>query len=153
MPLSATHSLLLYRATQMNFLKFVCMPLYLAAERALPDGPAADAVAHLEANIERWYGQFVQPDGGSTKDKASTKKLKVAGRDVTLVDIAGTYKDSPGGPFAGGATIDRPGYRMLAAIVEGPDGNYFLKFYGPTATVEQHADGFRKMIEGMVPAK
>ena len=105
----------------------------------------------VEANIERWIGQFVQPDGGSTKDKASTKKLKVAGRDVTLVDIAGTYKDSPGGPFAGGTTIDRPGYRMLAAIVEGPDGNYFLKFYGPAATVEQHADGFRKMIEGMVP--
>ena len=107
----------------------------------------------VEANIERWYGQFVQPDGGSTKDKSSTKKLKVAGRDVTLVDIAGTYKDSPGGPFAGGKTIDRPGYRMLAAIVEGPDGNYFLKFYGPAATVEQHADGFRTMIEGMVPAK
>ena len=106
----------------------------------------------VEDNIERWYGQFVQPDGGSTKDKASTKKLKVASRDVTLVDIAGTYKDSPGGPFAGGTTIDRPGYRMLAAIVEGPDGNYFLKFYGPAATVEQHADGFRKMIEGMVPA-
>ena len=50
----ATHSLLLYLAPQMSFLKFVCMPLYLAAERALPDGPAADAVAHLEANIERW---------------------------------------------------------------------------------------------------
>jgi hypothetical protein len=107
----------------------------------------------VEANIERWYGQFAQPDGGSTKDKASTKKLKVAGRDVTIVDIAGTYKDSPGGPFAGGKTIDRPDYRMLAAIVEGPDGNYFLKFYGPAATVEQHADGFRTMIEGMVPAK
>jgi hypothetical protein len=41
---------------------------------------------------------------------------------------------------------------MLAAIVEGPDGNYFLKFYGPAATVEKHADGFRKMVEGMVPA-
>jgi len=107
----------------------------------------------VQANIERWYGQFVQPDGGSTKDKAATKKLTVAGRDVTLVDIAGTYKDSPGGPFAGGKTVDRPGYRMLAAIVEGPDGNYFLKFYGPAATVEKHADGFRRMIEGMVPAK
>jgi hypothetical protein len=107
----------------------------------------------VEANIERWYGQFSQPDGGSTKDKSSTKTLKVAGRDVTLVDIAGTYKDSPGGPFAGGKAIDRPEYRMLAAIVEGPDGSYFLKFYGPAATVEKHADGFRKMIEGMVPAK
>lgn len=106
----------------------------------------------VEANVERWYGQFAQPDGGSTKEKASTKKMKVAGRDVTLVDIPGTYKDSPGGPFAGGKTIERPGYRMLAAIIEGPDGNYFLKFYGPAATVEKHADGFRKMIEGMVPA-
>lgn len=107
----------------------------------------------VEANIDRWCGQFTQPDGGSTKATASTKKLKVAGRDVTLVDITGTYKDSPGGPFAGGKVIDRPEYRMLAAIVEGPDGNYFLKFYGPAATVEKHADGFRRMIEGMVPAK
>jgi hypothetical protein len=106
----------------------------------------------VEQNIDRWYGQFIQPDGSSTKDKASTKKLKVAGRDVTLVDIPGTYKDSPGGPFAGGKTIERPGYRMLAAIIESPDGNYFLKFYGPAATVDAHAAGFRTMVEGMVPA-
>jgi hypothetical protein len=106
----------------------------------------------VEANIDRWCGQFTQPGGGSTKDASSTKKLKICGRDVTLVDITGTYQDSPGGPFAGGTTIQRPGYRMLAAIVEGPDGNYFLKFYGPAATVEKHADGFRKMVEGMVPA-
>ena len=121
----------------------------------LPQGrmTVMGAGGSVEANIERWYGQFSQPDGGSTKDKSSTKTLKVAGRDVTLVDIVGTYKDSPGGPFAGGQAIDRPEYRMLAAIVEGPDGNYFLKFYGPAATVEKHADGFRKMIEGMVPAK
>lgn len=107
----------------------------------------------VEANIDRWCGQFTQPDGGSTKDKAATKKLTIAGCDVTLVDIAGTYQDSPGGPFAGGKVINRPGYRMLAAIVEGPDGNFFLKFYGPAATVEKHADGFRRMIEGMVPAR
>ncbi|MCE9630345.1 MAG: hypothetical protein K8S94_06470 [Planctomycetia bacterium] len=106
----------------------------------------------VEANVERWYGQFSQPDGGSTKDKATTKKLKIAGREVTLVDVSGTFKDSPGGPFAGGKTIERPAYRMLAAIIEGPGGNYFLKFYGPAATVEKHAAGFRGMVEGMVPA-
>jgi gluconolactonase len=73
---------------------------------------------------------------------------------VTLVDIPGTYKDSPGGPFAGGAAVDRPDYRMLAAIVETPDrrGNHFLKFYGPAKTVAAHADGFRAMVEGMVAA-
>jgi hypothetical protein len=107
----------------------------------------------IEANIDRWCGQFAQPDGGDTKAKVTRKELKVAGCSVTLVDIPGTYLDKPGGPFAGGPTVERPGYRMLAAIVRTPEaGNYYLKFYGPTATVEQHAAGFQKMIEGMVPA-
>jgi len=107
----------------------------------------------VQANIDRWYGQFTQPDGSETKTKATTKKLDLAGCKVTLVDIPGTYKDSPGGPFAGGRTVERPDYRMLAAIVETADrGNYFLKFYGPAKTVTAHADGFRTMVEGMVAA-
>jgi hypothetical protein len=107
----------------------------------------------VQANVDRWYGQFSQPDGSATKDKASTKTLKVAGSTVTIVDISGTYKDMPGGPFAGGKVIDRPDYRMLAAIIETPDaGSHFIKFYGPATTVAKEADGFRKMVEGMVPA-
>ena len=107
----------------------------------------------VAANIDRWCGQFAQPDGSNTKDKTTTKSLKVAGCTVTIVDIPGTYKDMPGGPFAGGEAVERPDYRMLAAIIETPAaGNYFLTFYGPAATVAQHADGFRKMIEGLVPA-
>lgn len=104
----------------------------------------------VEMNIDRWYGQFSQPDGGATKERATTKSLKIAGCPVTIVDVVGTYKDMPGGPFAGGQAVQRPGYRMLAAIVESKGGNYFLKFYGPAATVGAHADGFMKMLEGMV---
>jgi hypothetical protein len=107
----------------------------------------------VQANVDRWYGQFAQPDGSATKDKATTKTLKLAGCSVTLVDVGGIYKDMPGGPFAGGKSIDRPNYRMLAAIVETPGkGSYFLKFYGPAATVAKHADGFRTMVEGLVAA-
>jgi hypothetical protein len=107
----------------------------------------------VQANVDRWYGQFSQPDGSATKDKATSKTLKLAGCTVTLVDVAGTYKDMPGGPFAGGQAVERPDYRMLAAIVETPGrGSYFLKFYGPGATVAKHADGFRKMVEGLVAA-
>ena len=133
----------------------------IEAEFAVPsegDLPAGrmtvmGAGGSIEANIDRWYGQFAQPDGAATKDKATTKKLDLAGCKVTLVDIPGTYKDSPGGPFAGGRTVERPDYRMLAAIVETPDrGNYFLKFYGPAKTVAAHAAGFRTMVEGMVAA-
>jgi len=107
----------------------------------------------VQANVDRWYSQFTQPDGSDTKQKAVTKTIKIAGCTVTMVDVSGTFKDTPGGPFAGGKTIDRPDYRMLAAIVETPgSGSQFLKFYGPAATVAQEADGFRTMIEGMVPA-
>ena len=107
----------------------------------------------VQANVDRWYGQFAQPDGSDTKSKATTKKVKLAGCDVTIVDITGTYKDAPAGPFAGGKAVDLPDYRMLAAIVETPDrGNYFLKFYGPGKTVAKYADGFRAMVEGLVPA-
>jgi hypothetical protein len=133
----------------------------IPSEGAAADGTPAQpgrmtvmgAGGTVQANIDRWYGQFAQPDGSETKTKATTKKLELAGCKVTLVDIPGTYKDSPGGPFAGGRAIERPDYRMLAAIVETPDrGNYFLKFYGPTKTVTAHADGFRTMVEGMVAA-
>jgi gluconolactonase len=68
-----------------------------------------------------------------------------------MVDIAGTFKDMPGGPFAGGAAVERPGHRMLAAIVATPgEGNYFLKLTGPAATIAGQEDAFRKMVEGLV---
>lgn len=133
----------------------------IPSEGAAADGTPAQpgrmtvmgAGGTVQANIDRWYGQFTQPDGSETKTKATSKKLDLAGCKVTLVDIPGTYKDSPGGPFAGGRAIERPDYRMLAAIVETPDrGNHFLKFYGPAKTVTAHADGFRTMVEGMVAA-
>ena len=126
-----------------------------SAAAELPAGrmTVMGAGGSVQANVDRWYSQFAQPDGSATKDKATTKTLKLAGCTVTLVDVTGTYKDMPGGPFAGGKTIERPDYRMLAAIVETPAaGSHFLKFYGPAATVAKEADGFRKMIEGLVPA-
>ncbi len=107
----------------------------------------------IEANIDRWFGQFGQPDGSATKDRAAIKTMTVAGCKVTIVDVSGIFRDMPGGPFAGGKTIERPDYRMLAAIVETPSqGNYFIKFYGPAVTVATYVDGFQTMVEGLVPA-
>lgn len=127
----------------------------IPSEEGIADGrmTVMGAGGSVAANIDRWFGQFVQPDGSPTKDRAVTKTVKVAGCTVTIVDVSGTYRDMPGGPFAGGKTVERPDYRMLAAIVETPSqGNYFLKFYGPGVTIAKHADGFRSMIEGIVPA-
>jgi hypothetical protein len=103
----------------------------------------------VEANIDRWIGQFDQPGGGDTKDKAKIEKLKVSGQDVQWVDLAGTYKDNPA-PFAGGKPVLRENYRMLAAIVQTKEsGNYFLKFYGPKATVTENEKAFRDLVDSM----
>ena len=101
----------------------------------------------VDANIERWYTQFSQPDGGSTRDRAKVKKLSVAGEEVHLVDLSGTYKDQRG-PAA--PAVERPKYRMLAAIIATKGaGNYFIKFYGPERTIAEQESAFVKMIESL----
>jgi len=48
--------------SQTGFLTFVCLPFYVAAERVLPDAPAAAAVARLKANCAEW-DSYVDPHG------------------------------------------------------------------------------------------
>ena len=103
----------------------------------------------VDANIERWYGQFEQPDGKSTKDKATIEKFDVDGLTVHWVDIPGSFKDSMGGgPFSGGKTVLRKDYRMLAAIIVAKDqGQYFVKMTGYKDVVAKLAEGFKKSLK------
>ncbi len=89
----------------------------------------------VEANLERWYGQFAQPDGSSTKDKASVRKRRVSDFELTMVDMTGTYVASvrPGSP----EREDRPGHRMIAAVIEGDGGPWYLRVLGPEKTVSR----------------
>ena len=104
----------------------------------------------IEANIARWQGQFVQADGGEAAGAAKVDKKKVAGLNVHIVDLSGTYKDQAGGPFSGAKVVERDNYRMLAAIIEaGELGNYFFKFYGPRKTVDAQEKAFLTMIESL----
>ncbi len=99
----------------------------------------------IEANIDRWKMQFTQEDGSDTK--AKVEKKTIAGQTVNLVDITGTFLDAVGGPFSGQPKVERKNYRMLAAIIETKDdGNYFVKLYGPKATIDKNADHFKSMI-------
>ncbi len=101
----------------------------------------------VQANIDRWLGQFSQPDGGSTKERAKVEKLSVDGQDVHLVDISGTFKDQRG-PVA--PAVERPKYRMLAAIIPtNGRGDYFIKFYGPERTVAENEKAFLAMIKSL----
>ena len=109
----------------------------------------ASAGGGVEANIARWVGQFRDADGKplGEKDKKIVRK-KVAGLDVYLVDFMGDFHDKPRGPF--GPTVERAEYRMLAAIIPVEEnGTWFIKCYGPQATLEGAEKLFLAMIETM----
>lgn len=101
----------------------------------------------IEANIDRWKGQFKTPENGEVK--AEVKQIEAAGQPVHIVEIKGTYLDKPG-PFVPGPGIERENYTMLGAIIATKeDGQYFVKAYGPTKTMTATTESFKKMIEGL----
>jgi hypothetical protein len=101
----------------------------------------------VKANIERWKGQFTPTPNTGSEQEVAVDELEVAGLRVHVVDLSGTFLDQPG-PFAPG--IKRPGYRMLGAIIETEEvGDYYVKFYGPAATVEAHREAFDQMVQSL----
>jgi hypothetical protein len=98
----------------------------------------------VEANIDRWIGQISQPDGSSSKEKAKTNSREVAGKKVTLVDVSGTYSNT-----MMSNTSPRPGYRMLAAVIETGEGPWFFKLVGPEKTVTKWSGSFDQFISNL----
>jgi hypothetical protein len=102
----------------------------------------------VQANIDRWISQIHQPDGSDSKAGAKTETSTVNGLKVTSVDVTGTYtaEMSPGSS----EKRNDPNYRLRAAVIETPKGNYFLKLVGPVKTMDhwdQSVAGFVKSFE------
>lgn len=95
----------------------------------------------VAANIERWVSQMKQADGDTSKKE----NLEVNGLKVTTVDVGGTYvaETAPGS----GAFLNKPGYRLRAAVVETPNGSYYVKLVGPEKTVAQWNESFLSYIK------
>jgi hypothetical protein len=94
----------------------------------------------VQANVDRWIDQMQQPDAGSSRDKAKIRTLIVKGLKVTTVDVSGTYtaEMSPGSSMH----YNKPGYRLRAAVVETPNGAYYVKLVGPEKTVSRWDQSF-----------
>lgn len=94
----------------------------------------------VQANIDRWVGQF-EEKGRASKVTAG----KTTQGDFTLVELSGTYKKPIGPPIAG-QSKSMPGWRMLGAIVATEAGAYFVKFDGPDKTVTASGKAFRAAL-------
>ena len=103
----------------------------------------------VQANIARWVAQFRTAEGKPLgDDQKKLEQKKVGNLTVHLIDLQGTFLDKPRGPF--GPSVEKNDYRMLAAIVPTPGaGTWFIKYYGPTVSVDSQAKSFRSMIDGI----
>ncbi len=95
----------------------------------------------VQANIDRWFGQFTEP---KAEIKPRTEKVKAGKIPVTFVSAEGTFKAGP----PRGPVVEKPGYALLGAIIESKEGAIFAKFTGPKATVSAHTAAFKNMITG-----
>jgi hypothetical protein len=98
-----------------------------------------------QANIDRWIGQMQQPDGSDSKTKSKTDSLTVNGLKVTTVDVTGTYtaEMAPGS----GTFHNDENYRLRAAVIETPKGNYFVKLTGPAKTIARWDQSYNDYLK------
>ena len=101
----------------------------------------------VEANLERWTGQMLQPDGRRSADVATTTTFMTGDLAVTTLDVPGIYAAEvrPGS----GMRFHKPEFRLRAAVVETPAGPYFFRLTGPAGTVEAWEEGFVSLLESV----
>ena len=99
----------------------------------------------VEDNLARWKGMFTTADGLPVGDDAtSIGTVDSNGLKVTTIDVKGRYSDMMSRPNQAGPTEES--YRLLGAIIETPDGNWFFKGIGPIATMTANESAFEDMF-------
>ena len=101
----------------------------------------------VEANLERWTGQMLQPDGRRSADVATTTTFMTGDLAVTTLDVPGIY-GGRGTPRLGDA-LPQAGVPAPGGGVETPAGPYFFRLTGPAGTVEAWDDGFVSLLESV----
>lgn len=98
----------------------------------------------VSSNAQRWLAQFKSAEGAS-----KIEPQEIAGAKVTLVTTEGSFSSGmPGGP-----TAVMENAALLGAIVEGPDGNVFIKMTGPAALVKGSRAKFLEFITAAIAKK
>jgi hypothetical protein len=105
-------------------------------------GQGGDATA----NLTRWKGMFVPPEGKKIDDVSKVETIKVSGVEVTILDIHGSYKWKAS--MMSPEEELRPNHRMLSVIFASPQGPYFIRFVGPEKTIEKNKKDFDKWLRG-----
>lgn len=95
----------------------------------------------VELNTQRWIGEFL------ILDRHAQTTREVGGIRIHRLEAHGTYASHgmQGDDGSGG----HPGWALIGAIVEGPEGDLFFKLTGPEATVAAAAGKYDAMLSSL----
>ena len=99
----------------------------------------------VEANIDRWTGQFEKSAGGTAASAVQTSHKVVHGVPLTIVDISGSYTAQSMGSVT--PSRKKENFRMLAAVAEAGNGPWFFKLTGPSKTVAKWEKSFQSFLD------
>jgi len=86
-----------------------------------------------DINIDRWLGQVRQPDGSATsREQAKITVTELGHVRITVVDATGSLSQG-----MGTEGTSQAGQRLIAAIVDHPDGPHFIKASGSIESMKQ----------------
>ena len=110
-------------------------------------GGGADDISRQQ---EQWFSQMALLDGRDPHTGAIQYDLQIDGMTVHMMSLFGIYII----PAAPGSNqkIEKKPYRLLAAIVEAPDGNVHLKLTGPDYTATIMIEAYMTMIKSIKKA-
>jgi hypothetical protein len=98
----------------------------------------------VEANIDRWIGQFKDLDRKTVKQS----ERSAGGLTQHIVEIpAGRFESSMMRGMPAQTAKDQWG--MLGAVVEAPSGKYFFKMVGPKNTVNGNRAAFFELLDSI----
>ncbi|HOD66037.1 MAG TPA: hypothetical protein PKW75_10155 [candidate division Zixibacteria bacterium] len=102
----------------------------------------------VAANIDRWIGQMATGEKDNPSERAERSSLQADSLPVHVISVGGTYSGAMGGPMGGGGEAHAD-YRMVAAVIEAPEGNVFFKLTGPEKTAVEMQSGFFAMLKSV----
>ena len=96
----------------------------------------------VDDNLKRWQKLFKDEDGNPPK--IESKKVQAKNTEVTRAETSGHYYPAAlGGP----KQPDRPGARLLGAIVTGEKYSYYIRMIGPDKTMKKLTTDFDDMLK------
>lgn len=98
----------------------------------------------VQQNILRWAGQMEVEGQQGQSPEPQVSSSTVNGQNITVMEASGVFLSRKS--MMDSNVERKSGFRMFAAIVEGPQGSVFFKMTGPEATIDAAREDFRKMI-------